>query len=349
MTDLRSSLEILLITDPGFPSRRLQGILDRLDERLNTDLEPEVHLTTHVDTVRLTPHFALDIDSLGEVVNEYDHVDIILVLVEAPRHIHRHPLVAQVYSDQRIAVVCSTSVGALRPNARILDVLMSCIERMRPNLSREGVRQPKLRFCTWMENEETGEQSLYSPRATGNIRLLTGMVAANDPWRTLPKLSGVMAGATAVGAFGIFYSSIWQMASYLSTPRLLAIGLMTIIGMVTWLILSHRLWDTPPNETRTATVLLYNFSTILTLFACTMALYLCLVVFILIGGLVVIDPEFLGLQLQTDATFTNYLDIAWLSAAMGVAAGALGSNFDSDVDVKRLTHGQRLRQRISVE
>ncbi|WP_309131463.1 hypothetical protein [Brevibacterium sp.] len=349
MNEPRPPLEILLITDPGFPSRRLQGVLDRLDERLNSDLEPKVHLTTRIETVRMTPHYGIDVDSVAEAVDEYEHIDIILVLVEAPRHLHRRPLVAEVFSDHRVAVVCSTAVGAIRPNVRILNVLMSCIERMRPNLSRKGVRQPKLSFCTWMEHKETGALSLYASRMTGNIRLLMGMVAANDPWRTLPKLSGIMAAAAAVGAFGVFYSSIWQMASYLSTGRLLSIGLMTILGMVAWLIFSHRLWDFPPNESRAATVLLYNLSTILTLLACTVALYLCLVTFILLGSLVVIDPEFLGTVIQTEATFTSYLDIAWLSAAMGVAAGALGSNFDSDLDVKRLTHGQRLRQRISTE
>ncbi|RBP65460.1 hypothetical protein DFO66_10443 [Brevibacterium sanguinis] len=349
MNDPRPQLEILLITDPGFPSRRLGGILDSLDERLNNDLEPDVHLTTRVETILMTPHYEIDHNSIEAAVDEYDHVDIILVLVEAPRHVNRRPLVAEVFADRRVAVVCATAVGAIRPNVRILDTLMSCIERMRPHFLRRDIRQPTLSFCRWSKNDESGAQMLSSSRAAGNVRLLMGMVAANDPWRTMPKLSGVLAGAAAAGAFGIFYSSIWQLASYLSTPRLLSIGLMTMVGMVLWLIASHRLWDVPPNESRASIVLLYNFSTILTLFACTLGLYIFLVVFIFLGSLVVIDSEYLGLTLDVDVSITNYLDIAWLSAALGVAAGALGSNFDSDVDVKRLTHGQRLRQRIATD
>ena len=71
------------------------------------------------------------------------------------------------------------------------------------------------------------------------------------------------------------------------------------------------------------------------------------VVGILAGGLIVIDPEFMAQTInRPDARLNNYLDIAWLSAAMGVVAGALGSSFDSDIDVRNLTHSQRLRARV---
>lgn len=47
-------------------------------------------------------------------------------------------------------------------------------------------------------------------------------------------------------------------------------------------------------------------------------------------GVCVIDPGFMSQTIQAPAAITRYLDIAWPSAAMGVVAGALGSNFDSD-------------------
>ena len=81
-----------------------------------------------------------------------------------------------------------------------------------------------------------------------------------------------------------------------------------------------------------------------------LVLYAGLVVLILLAGLVVIDPEFMAATLGTgEVGFTNYLDIAWMSAAMGVVAGALGSSFDSQTDLRRLTHGQRERQRRLTE
>ncbi|MDN5655056.1 MAG: hypothetical protein L0G46_08230, partial [Kocuria sp.] len=169
---------------------------------------------------------------------------------------------------------------------------------------------------------------------------------ANDPWRTVPKLSGALAAASATGAFGIFYSSIWQMSTYLSTLRLLSIGAVAIVVMVSWLVVSHKLWDKPVSEGLATVVMYYNLSTVLTLLVTVLALYATLGILILLGGLVVIDPEFMGQQIQQKAIFSNYLDIAWLSAAMGVVAGGIGASFDSDLDVQRLTHGQRMRQRV---
>ena len=50
-----------------------------------------------------------------------------------------------------------------------------------------------------------------------------------------------------------------------------------------------------------------------------------------------------------DPTAGTYLGIAWLSAAMGVVAGAFGSSFDRSTDLRRMTHGQRERQRMYTE
>jgi small basic protein len=71
------------------------------------------------------------------------------------------------------------------------------------------------------------------------------------------------------------------------------------------------------------------------------------VVIILLSALIVIDPDFMGQVLGSKARFSNYVDIAVLSASLGTVAGALGSSFDSDVDIRRLTHGQRERQRMN--
>lgn len=194
-----------------------------------------------------------------------------------------------------------------------------------------------------------GQRTLHAHTFTGGPRLLMGMTKANEPFRTAPKLSRAVAAAAATGAFGIFYSSIWQMSSYLSTQRLVSIGLIAIAVMVTWLITSHRLWDKPVNERLAPVVFYYNLSTVLTLLISVAALYVLLVIGIFLTSLVVIDPEFMGQVLQTRASVGNYLDIAWISAALGVVAGGLGASFDSSVDVKNLTHGRRLRTRVYTE
>lgn len=190
---------------------------------------------------------------------------------------------------------------------------------------------------------------MFARAGTGDLRTILGMTVANDPFRTVPKLSGALAGAAAVGAFGIFYYSIWQMADALSTVRLLSIGVAAILSMVVWLIFTNRLWDKPTSRHLARVMWLYNGSTVLTLLISVSVLYAALVITILVGALVVIDPDFLAELIGNEISFFNYLDIAWLSAAMGVVAGAIGSTFDSSTDIRRITHGQRESQRRYTE
>lgn len=199
----------------------------------------------------------------------------------------------------------------------------------------------------WEETPgEDGRVRLHGPRLRGTLRLIAGMVATNEPWHTAPRLSRALAAALATGAFGIFYTSIWQMAAALSTPRLMLIAALAVGAMTAWLVLSNRLWDRAESQSQRTVLVLYTTSTVLTLLLSVAGLYVVLFALILAGGLIVIDQEFMASILQQTATVERYLDIAWLSASLGVLAGALGSSFDSSTDLRGLTHGRREGLRV---
>ncbi|WP_255546418.1 MULTISPECIES: hypothetical protein [unclassified Nesterenkonia] len=175
------------------------------------------------------------------------------------------------------------------------------------------------------------------------------MVLGNDPLRTVPKLTSALGAGAATGAFGIFYSSIWQMADALSTTRLVLVGLAAVVTMIFWLVVREGLWDRPKHRSLATVVTLYNGSTAITLLVCILLLYVLLVGVIFLAGLVIIDAEYLATVIGGEVSLLNYLNIAWFSAVMGVFAGAIGSSFDSGADLRRLTHGQRERQREYTE
>src|SRR5699024_10894894 len=163
----------------------------------------------------------------------------------------------------------------------------------------------------WSSDVCSSDLTLHSHASTGGPRLVLGMTMANEPLRMARKLSRAMAAAAATGAFGIFYSSIWQMSHHLSTVRLISIGVIAIALMVGGLITINRLWDRPVKERRAQVVFYYNLSALLTLVSCVSALYAILFVGILAGGLTVIDPEFMAQTItRPEARLNNYLDIA---------------------------------------
>ncbi len=339
-------MHLLLISDPGRPSRRVASIKDEFGEHLRQDFDAEVTVDVCTETLRVQADHRLELSTLDAIVDRYPDADLVIMLTDIPRHTQGKPLIAEVLPDRNVAVISFPTLG-VPTKSRLLKIYMSCLNQLLPeeHLPAKTHRLP--RWGRWSSRAESGRRTLHAHTFTGGPRLVLGMTMANEPLRMSRKLSRAMAAATATGAFGIFYSSIWQMSHHLSTLRLISIGAIAIAVMVGWLISLNRLWDRPVNERLTQVVFYYNLSTVLTLLVCVAALYGALVVGILAGGLIVIDPDFMAQTInRPDARLNNYLDIAWLSAAMGVVAGALGSSFDSDIDVRNLTHAQRLRSRI---
>lgn len=341
-------MHLLLIADPGPPTRRVAAIKDEFEQLLRQSFDADVHVDTCSEVIRVQADHQLEMSTLDSLVNRYPSADLVIMFTDIPRHTQDKPLIAEVLPDRKVAVVSSPTLGAVTSRRRLLKIFMSCANQLLP----DGHTAPKdslPRWGRWSSRTESGRRALHAYTFTGGTRLVLGMTMANEPLRMARKLSRALAAASATGAFGIFYSSIWQMSHHLSTVRLISIGVIAIAVMVGWLLTVNGLWDRPHRKRLVQIVFYYNLSTVLTLIICVSALYVLLVAGILVGSLIVIDPEFMAQTIhRPEARFSNYLDIAWLSAAMGVVAGALGSTFDSDIDVKRMTHAQRLRSRVYV-
>lgn len=341
-------LLVTVVADPGLPTRRVASIEDDLREDLTSWFDRPVEVELHSRAVLLLPDNSLELDAIAGVATETAS-DVTLVVTEIPRHTNGRPLVAELRADLGIAIVSCPTFGVWRPRARLRRLLLACAVRSLKDSDASTGRDPAEldhRWTAWSDTGHGKSSALHATTFLALPRLVMGMTASNEPLRTAPRLSSALAAAAATGAFGIFYHSIWQMAAALSTLRLGLIALGAVVAMTAWLVLSNGLWDRAHLETNRAMVGLYNLSTLLTLTFCVASLYVVLVVLIFLGAGVVIDPGFMGTVLGFEPSVTNYLSIAWLSAAMGVVAGALGSSFDSDTEVRDLTHGQRERQRL---
>ncbi|MDN5899756.1 MAG: hypothetical protein L0H74_06760 [Brachybacterium sp.] len=341
---------VLLVADPGLPTARARAIEGQLQQMLDEAYSPPISLEVSTAMLRLRADETLDLSQAEELSKSFGDPDVVLLLTEIPRLQDGHPLIAEIFPEQSIAVISCPTLGVITTGRRILDVMMSCTVRLKPMRGARDISRYERWWTTWREGDGAEEHPLLlGSRFLGGARTVTGMVMGNEPLRTAPRLSSALAAAAATGAFGIFYSSIWSMSMYLSTQRLLSIGVLAMLAITAWLIVGNKLWDAPKNQGLARVVLLYNLSTALTLLMIVGLLYFALVVLIFTGGLIVIAPEYLSEIIGRDAEVVRYLDIAWLSAAMGIVAGALGSSFDKETDLRSLTHGQRERQRMYTE
>lgn len=345
MSSADTPFRLMLIADPGVAERRIKGITETFTAEARQALTGRVDVAVETRSVRINPDGSLDVTVIGELDAKHLDADAVLVLTEVPRHDEGRPLIAEIFAEKRTAIVSLPTLGMWSTKRRIRAIFMDALLQLLPEAHGPLSKNAAQRWSRWKSTSQGDRYQLFAPPVTGDLRTVLGMTAANDPWRTASKLSGALAAASAVGAFGIFYNSIWQMADALSSIRLISIGAAVIISMVAWLISTNRLWDKPTSHNVTRVVMLYNGSTVLTLLVCVTMLYLALVIGILVGAAVVIEPGFLAEITGEEVDFFNYLDIAWLSAAMGVVAGAVGSAFDPSMDIRRITHGQRELQR----
>ncbi|SLM88620.1 hypothetical protein [Brachybacterium nesterenkovii] len=343
------ALHVRLLSDPGIPTRLLTRTEPRLAEALTALFGIEVHVHRTEATIVLDDDELVDIGTtVREGSAEEEHADIVLALTEMPRLDGTHPLLAEVIPEQDAAVLSLPAIGIVTTRRRLTDVLVLCAAQLLPHLPRRGsLPRPPL-DGNWTATPD-GPLRLRALRGLGTARTVLGMVATNAPWRLAPRLGRALALAAATGAFGIFYSSVWEMSTALSVLRLALISALAVVTMTIWLIAGNRMWERAEGRGRAATEVFYNLSTVLTVGATVSILYLLLFGFILAAGLIVIDPDYLTAVLARPASFDRYVDIAWLSASMGVVAGGLGASFDSHTDVRTLTHRGRERARKAQE
>lgn len=120
--------------------------------------------------------------------------------------------------------------------------------------------------------------------------------------------------------------------------------------MVVWIILAHNLWETASSKKEKHVAILYNSTTVVTLFISVLTYYMTLFVLFLITCLTIIPPDFLGktLGLSGAASFLQFVEIAWLAASIATVAGAIGVGLTNEKLVKESTFGHRQQNRYKL-
>ena len=166
------------------------------------------------------------------------------------------------------------------------------------------------------------------------MRLLSGMVYANRPWRRAAGMSRVMMATFASGAVSLAYPTIWQLSATMGPWRLSATTVLATAAMVAWLVVNHKLWERPDTPSQRHRAALYNTSTVITLTIGVVVLHATSFVLLLLTALWTLPPQMLEETLAHSVGAADYLRLAWLVAAVATLGGALGSGLEDD-DVVR--------------
>jgi hypothetical protein len=192
------------------------------------------------------------------------------------------------------------------------------------------------------QSPDGADSVIFAARVlSGNLRLLLGMVRANQPWRLAIGLSRALTGALAVGVFALVTPDIWQLSATLDLLRLTVISMGSIAGIAIALVAGAGLWEYASHPARRKQVALFNLATAATVVLGVLALYGALLLLAIVIAPVLIPQELLEIRVGHRAGVGDYLKLAWLTSSLATIGGALGAGLESDEVVRAAAYTYR--------
>ncbi len=351
-----------IVADPDFPQATAEWLADRLPEQLSEDREWEVEV--EVDPLAAGQHHVSDILQSVSQLKQRHEWDYAVCVTDLPLRRDRRPVLAEVNRDGGVAVVSLPALGGLQPRRRARQLTTQVLEELttgeqaeeNAGASRRQLQSRLTRLLAPIDRIETSTEQgevdvlYHTTRHRGRLRLMSGMVRTNRPWRLVFGMSSALAAAVATSAFGLSSSTIWQIAYELSPLREVIAAVVSVGVLVGWLIAAHNLWENASVGTAKdrEQARLYNVSTVATLTIGVGCLYVGLFVINLAVAAFLVPMSLISSSIASEAaTPTTYIALAWGFTTMGVIAGALGSSLESDEAVRQAAYGYRESQRRS--
>jgi hypothetical protein len=273
-------------------------------------------------------------EAAREKLLEHDW-DLAVVVTDLPVRQGGRPVSRRVSASHGVAIVSLPALGALNLRQRLRRTL---VDLVRDLVDTEGASLQELAALD-VDHSPRGLRMLYVPAVLlGHLRLLTGMVRANRPWRFAARLYSALAAALAAGAVALITGDFWLLSATMGFWRLALSCVLSIGGTVFAIIAVHHLWERAPDPRVREQVVLFNIATTATVLFGIVSLYLALFVLMLGAAELVIRPFVLEEKIGHHAGFGDYLALAWLMASFGAIAGGLGAGLESEEEVREAAY-----------
>lgn len=355
-----------LVVAPGVTEKLAQSLINDipniLSEQDNHQRDWKVDLV--VDPLT---GFAESVEEIFKKIQDYHNKrkwDYVVGITDLPMFYHQNVLALDINKKNGAAIFSYPAFGWRPVKNRFKHAIVTIINELhyseREHVGYDDNNRVKKEINkqfpfsriekTEVHLKETGNNHLRylsNSRSLGMIRLVSGMTFANNPLNMMASLSNIVAIAFTTGAFGLIFSTMWNMGLDFSVWRLFGISIMAILGMLVWIMVSHGLWESTKKAKHKRIVMLYNLTTIMTLFIAIVIYYMILYSLFLIAELVLLPPGFLGQQvgLKGPASVQLYLSIPWFATSISTVAGAIGAGLLNDQLIKESTYGYRQKVR----
>lgn len=274
--------------------------------------------------------------------------DLVVCLTDLPLKARRRPVVAHASPLHGVAVVCLPALGAIGLPRRARDTVVRLVRTLLGDTEDQalpgghgglGRRAREL----GRSQEPAGDDGvMFTARVvSGNLRLLLGMIRANQPWRLAIGLSRALTAALATGVLALVTPDIWRLGDALGWIRLSAIGVGSITAIAIALIAGAGLWEhtTLPGVGKQVT--LFNLATTATVVLGVLSLYAALLLLALVTAPVLVPAQLLEQDIGHAVGVGDYAKLAWLTSSLATLGGALGAGLETDEAVRAAAYTYR--------
>ena len=281
--------------------------------------------------------------------------DLAISLTKLPLRKDGRPVIALTSATDGVGVVSVPALGAVGVGSRAREAILDLVEGLLGEGSgrRRGARSRvagRLRELISPAGEARAHDDnmvrFSSAVVRGNVRLLLGMVRANNPARVVTRLSRAMVAALGTAAYVLASFSIWQLAVNMGWVRLLALTVLTVIAACVTLIAAHDLWEHSSGDDDRERVVLFNAATTVTIMLGVLSLCGALFLFCAACAIGLVPGDFFSSQTHFPADLPHLLELAWFTTSLATLAGALGSLTESNLAVREAAYGYHPDSRV---
>src|SRR4051794_32949512 len=272
--------------------------------------------------------------------------DLAVALTDLPLRANRRPVTAHASAMYRVGLLSVPALGARSVPRRAMRAVLNLVEGLlgeevgrgsnadgTGRLDRMRQRLDELQSpLAPSRAEEDGTIAFVGATLRGNVRLLAGMVRANQPERVIARLSRALAVSLGTAAYAMTSSSIWMLSHGMAWPPPPLLAAASIITLCVVLVLAHGLWERASGQDDRQSVVLFNLATSVTLGLAVLTLYAGLLALSVVRGAGLIPPTVYHGSVGHTPAVADYLKLGWLAATIATAASALGSLIESDED-----------------
>ena len=274
--------------------------------------------------------------------------DLVVCVTDLPLKIHRRPVVAHASPLHGVAVVCLPALGAIGLRRRTRDTVVGLVRTLLGDTEDHTLTGPVAglgrragELGRSQQPERDGSVMFTARVLSGNLRLLIGMVRANQPWRLAIGLSRALTAALATGVFALVTPDIWRLGVALGWIRLSAIGVGSVAAITVALIAGAGLWEHESHPVGRKQVTLFNLATTATVVLGVLSLYAALLLLALLTAPVLVPSRLLEEGIGHAVRVGDYMKLVWLTSSLATLGGALGAGLESDEAVRAAAYTYR--------